>query len=655
MKRTLILLLLAVSCLTSPSSGEVWKSYYPGNSINDIDIHGDTIWYLTTGSLVRWDKRNSSYTQYTKNEGFPVSSTNTIDTMVLDRDGVPWFAYRDKYRTVLRYDGVGSVVYSGKDHDIPDSRFSCSFRDSRGNLWFGTQNAGIVRFDGTTWKTFPPQATPKGAVAVAIDTRGVVWVGANGLLSFDGMEWKSYSTANGPSDIRIKCITACDDGTVWFGTTMGISRFDGASWKNFTSADGWTGGAVSVIVPDRKGGVWAGTGGGAYHYDGSVWKSFHEANGLIASKITGIALDSSGNVWFSHGTAGMGMSMYDGKEILWWTTFNTSIPTNEVRFTAAGPDGVVWCVTGDGLMSWDGKEWRKHSLADGLASAEITGFFVDALNRKWFLRAKNANAGAVSFDGATWKTYTTADGLGSNAVNAVAVGAAGALWFAGPETISYYDGAKWEYYPKNDRLISPNILDIAEDAAGVMWFATENGLTRFDGKSWWTYTTADGLPKELVFRLEPAADGAVWLTSDDTLFRFDGTDFKKYPVPVDPGLSEGFRYSVMNIKVDNEGAVWTDVPRRVPDSEGKFTYRGLWCFKDGEWVEHPFPLTEPAVRNMTFDDSGTMWFSTADGLKGFDGVSIRNYRSTARVLQVLEREYATIKTESGFSDRSVTI
>ncbi len=148
---------------------------------------------------------------------------NNIYDMVLDRDGVPWFAYRDKYGMIFRYDGSTSVVYSGKDHDIPYSQFTNSFRDSRGNLWFGTQNAGIVRFDGSTFKTFTPQETPSGAVAMAIDTRGVVWVAANGLLSFDGNEWKTYSTADGPSDTVVRCITACDDGTVWFGTTMGTT------------------------------------------------------------------------------------------------------------------------------------------------------------------------------------------------------------------------------------------------------------------------------------------------------------------------------------------------------------------------------------------------------------------------------------------------
>ncbi len=224
------------------------------------------------------------------------------------------------------------------------------------------------------------------------------------------------------------------------------------------------------------------------------------------------------------------------------------------------------------------------------------------------------------------ETYTTADGLGSNAVNALAVGAGGVFWFGGPDDISYYNGAKWDHYPKNDRLLSPYILDITEDVSGVMWFATANGLTRFDGRSWWTYTTANGLPKELVLKVESASDGSVWLNCGDTLLRFDGALFHAYPIPMDTGLPEGFKYSIVNITVDNEGAVWTDVRRRLLDASGKQIYGGLWCFANGEWVEHPFPLAGIAVNNITFDDSGAMWFSAFDGLKRFDGVSVWNFR-----------------------------
>ena len=623
-------LMLVVIFHSSMAFGEVWKHYIPGNNITDITVYGDSVWCLTPCSIVRWSKHDGTYVQYTKRDGIPVDNMYNIKKVLIDQSGIPWLAYQNNSgpAAICRFDGKSPVVYNVNDNDIPKSSFISSFKDSKGNLWFGSDGDGVGRFDGTVWKTFRPQDTLSHVNAVVQDSRGMVWFAANGLWGYDGKKLARYTIPGKLEKTSVRCIASDTCGAVWFGTASGISRFDGNFWKNYTTSDGLVSNDVNVIVSDRKGGIWVGTNGGVSHFDGSTWNSFQEDEYLISNKVTGIAIDADGNAWFSHGAADMGITIYDGKRMAWRTTSNSTVPTNDVRIVASGPDGIVWCVIDTGVMSWDGKEWKKYGVADGLKSVKVNSITIDALNRKWFLYSSSLKAGATCFDGDSWKTYTTADGLPSDAILAVSAQKDGVLWFSGSEGVSRFDGVSWDSYPKNDRLFSATINSIAQDGTGILWFATDSGLTRFDGDSWWTYTTSDGLPKDKVDMVQCAPDGSPWLLCDGTLLRFDGTAFQLYPLPVDAGLSDVFRYSVSSITWDKNGVLWTDTFRRLPDENEGYVFGGLWCLRNGQWEEnHSFSLygSRYNISHIIFDDSGGMWFSNGINLERFDGNSFREY------------------------------
>ncbi|MCB0667670.1 MAG: hypothetical protein KDC80_17695 [Saprospiraceae bacterium] len=75
-----------------------------------------------------------------------------------------------------------------------------TFEDSKGNLWFGTLERGVSKFDGTSLRYFTAK---------------------------DGL----------PSD-RVVDILEDDRGNLWFGTGSGLSKFVGKSFTNFSEKDG---------------------------------------------------------------------------------------------------------------------------------------------------------------------------------------------------------------------------------------------------------------------------------------------------------------------------------------------------------------------------------------------------------------------------------
>ncbi|MGB5369750.1 MAG: two-component regulator propeller domain-containing protein, partial [Flavobacteriaceae bacterium] len=70
------------------------------------------------------------------------------------------------------------------------------FQDKQGNLWFGTNGDGVIRFDGSKLEYF------------AID--------------------------EGFGGIAVRGIVEDKHGNIWFGTEQGLTKFDGRSFTNFT-------------------------------------------------------------------------------------------------------------------------------------------------------------------------------------------------------------------------------------------------------------------------------------------------------------------------------------------------------------------------------------------------------------------------------------
>lgn len=246
-----------------------------------------------------------------------------------------------------------------------------TFQDSKGNLWFGTLEKGVAKYDGNKL-TY--------------------------LTKEDGL----------PSN-RVTRVIEDDSSNLWFGTGSGISKFDGKSFTNYSEKDGLCSDMVSNLFIDSKGIFWIGTWGGVCKFDGIQFKIFPIPYPKVETKInpdtkdwiTSIAEDAEGNIWF--GRDGYGASKFNGKSFVHFTT-KEGLNSNNVQSIVPDNEGNIWIGTRvaekdnadtekqfgqGGLNKYDGEKFIHFPERKGLSENDVYEIYKDLSNDLWFSTRSN--------------------------------------------------------------------------------------------------------------------------------------------------------------------------------------------------------------------------------------------------------------------------
>ncbi len=314
---------------------------------------------------------------------------------------------------------------------IGDPRYGnvqCSLQDKAGNLWFGTTE--------------------------------------NGLYKYDGKSFRQFLVTNGLNSNNISCILEDKDGKIWIGTDAGLCLYDGKIFtkiqiplpkklppnKNeYYRHSHW----VFNIMQAKSGKLWFATIDGVYIYDGKSFTPFiinEAAGGFMSTNNNAeyILEDKAGNIWFG-GRGNQGVYRYDGKSV---TNFKLKELTLQFESRRV-------------VHSW---AWPQLQDKNG---------------NIWFSNW----AGAYRYNGKTFTSFTKSDGLPGNngLVSKIIEDKNGNLLFGGAGGLSSYDGKSFTCF--KDGLINPWIWTILEDKTENLWVGTrETGLYLFDGKIFINYS-----------------------------------------------------------------------------------------------------------------------------------------------------------------------
>ncbi len=304
------------------------------------------------------------------------------------------------------------------------------FEDSKGNLWFGTIEEGVVRYDGKT-------------------------------LTY-------FSNSDGFINTTVYAINEDKNGNMWFGTDQGVYKYDpsallvagGNAFKNYNQKDGLSHIDISrkSILVDQSGTIWVGTHGGVFRYNPSAdslgGQSFSLFKQLPPINVAGIMEDKSGNIWFA--SSDKGVFRYDPSPTARGKTITNiaekeGLGENYAGGMAEDKDGNMWFTMKNGICKYD-------------PSAQ--------------LRA----------DGKTLTEYTSKDGLGGTEFWGIYIEQSGIIWVTARGSTTRFDPSVPLPNSKAFTVFTPAnglnccVQSMYQDKSGNMWWGAGSGLFRFDGE-----------------------------------------------------------------------------------------------------------------------------------------------------------------------------
>ncbi|QOD59868.1 hypothetical protein H9I45_10960 [Polaribacter haliotis] len=258
------------------------------------------------------------------------------------------------------------------------------FEDSKNNLWFGTLEKGIAKYDGKK-------------------------------LTF-------LTTNNGLPSNRVVCVVEDNNGFLWFGTGAGLSKYNGKTFTNYSKKDGLCSDAISNLIIDSKGTLWVGTWNGVCTFNGDTFTNFTLPKPIIKTTpnkdtenwITQIMEDSKGNMWF--GKDGYGASKFNGKSFAHFTK-KDGLFSNNVQEITEDKNGDIWFGTRvaekdnadpnkrfgkGGVQKYEDSKFINFPEIKGFTKNDVYQIFKDRTNNLWISTLKN---GLYMFDGKTFKNY----------------------------------------------------------------------------------------------------------------------------------------------------------------------------------------------------------------------------------------------------------
>lgn len=403
--------------------------------------------------------------------------------------------------------------------ELPEGNFnfSCSSRDSEGNIWIGTLNAGILIVENGNQTAMPIQELIEDRTAdvssnmvldIKEDSMGNSWVATygGGLTKFNLNQRSvinyTYSKQN-PRSLHyndVLCVFEDYTGTLWFGTDGGGLSFYDVFLEKFNffhnqqvpediNID-----VVRALFVDKYETIWIGTSGKgltSYVPQSRLWKTYTRSagsrNSIRSNRIMSLLGDGNGKLWIGYQEEGISiLDLVSGEFQHFNEDSNIKLPVNTVWKIYKDSNERFWLATrNDGLIHFDPEKGVLNQyIHDPNDSLSIPGNNIRTIEegRNGDLWIGTENHGIARLDIASGRFHS----------------------------LSYQEG--------NTQTISSNsIKSLYFDGGNLLWIGTNgNGINalNIDTYELISISTKDGLANDVVYGILPDASGNLWLSSN---------------------------------------------------------------------------------------------------------------------------------------------
>ena len=641
LKKIIASTLLALLCLAIPA--QTLTASETGKEDPAIpDLHGKAGGgYAASGQI---EGAGYSTVLYDATNGLPTSDSNFV---LGASDGYVWVG---GYSGVFRYNGT---VFEKLDPSEGMANARGLFEDSKGRIWVGTNDDGIVITDGSKYTRYTyKDGLPSSSIRVfAEDSEGCVYVGTTaGLcyvntrsdlvviddsvlnhqtithLSSDASGTVYGLTKDGnifsvkdhkidkmldSDDIGIDKITSIladkdDTGKVYIGTDSGILWYGdfGAGSLSLKKIPAEGMGKIRWISNDC-GRIWLASSDSAGYVDENG--KFHFLDNIpLGNSIEMMTSDYQGNMWFTSSTQGvMKVVTNNFRDI----TFVAGIPNEVVNSTCLYGD-ILYIGTDNGLFAVDKDINRvENELTDYIDTTRVRCIKKDDAGNLWVSTYKD-NKGLICLTKTgEIKAFTTENGMPGNEVRC-AVSASDGRIIAGTNSglAVIKDGKVIQTNTVSDVITNPVFLTVAEGLDGEIYAGSDgDGIYVIRGNEVSHLGRDDGLASDVVLRIITDKErGVVWIiTSNAIEYLKDGVITRITSFPYNNNYDMYFDDNGKAWVISSYGLYMVDADSMIAD---EVTDYRLFTISSG------LPTTPTANSYSELDEEGNLYFSGRTGV-----------------------------------------
>ncbi|WP_375561888.1 two-component regulator propeller domain-containing protein [Bernardetia sp. OM2101] len=288
------------------------------------------------------------------------------------------------------------------------------------------------------------------------------------------------------------------------------------------------------------------------------------------------------------------------------------LPQNSITSITQSDDGYLWIGTHNGLVKFDGREFRVFSAPTDLKNNINSGIpdnfvsVVESTENDGLWIGTNGE-GLSNYNFKTFKTFNTQKDLINNMILCLEDWEE-SIWIGTPKGLSRYRRNVFRNYTKKDGLLNVKINTLLKDTKNgqnTLWIGTDEGLAKFDLDSGKITPISLPLPNLQILALESDAKNNLYIGTTSGLLYWDKekNELKNFNdnIALNIDTNKLIRNATINtLLVDKLGSLWIGT-----NSQGLVRY--IPNLEKFETLTTKEGLASNSITALFEDKEGSLW------------------------------------------------